>query len=74
MYLNPGITAGIISLNPQGTNSTMFTECCMCAICNNEPNCPVCGRKVIGWDAETKHERSMIRWKHATAHWQRKQG
>ncbi|KKL17752.1 hypothetical protein LCGC14_2482450, partial [marine sediment metagenome] len=41
------------------------------AICDDEPNCPRCGRKIRGWDAETRHERNMIRWRYATAHWQR---
>lgn len=71
MYLNPGVTANIIPLGPNGTNSTMFTECCQCAICGDEPNCPVCGRKVVGHDAETAHERRKIRWQNATSHWAR---
>ena len=72
MYLNPGVIAGVHRLNPQGTNSTMFTACCDVAICDDQPNCPVCGRKVIGWDAETNHERGKVRWRHATALWDRK--
>ncbi len=71
MYLNPGVTAGIIKLAPNGTNSTMFTECCETAICEDQPNCPKCGRHVVGWDA-SRHERSRIRWHNATAHWNRK--
>jgi len=57
--------AGIHPLYPQGTNSTMFTLCCGIAICDNQPNCPHCGCKVIGWDAESIHERGRIRWKSA---------
>ena len=71
MYLNPGVIARVHKLNPQGTNSTMFTECCDVAICDDEPNCPYCGRKVIGHEAESKHERGKIRWRFATAHWRR---
>lgn len=71
MYLNPGITAGIMSLGPNGTNSTMFTECCETAICNDQRNCPACDREVIGHDAETDHERGRIRWQDATGHWTR---
>lgn len=69
MYFNPGVIIPVHSLSPQGTNSTMFTMCCDVAICSDEPNCPLCKRKVIGWDADTKHERSMIRWRSATSHW-----
>lgn len=72
MYLNPEAIAGIVPIQPQGTNSTMFTECCECAICDDQPYCPICNRKVVGWNAETKHERSRMRWSNATAHWQRK--
>lgn len=59
----------IMSLYPQGTNSTMFTFCCESAICSDELKCPACGKYVIGWDAETDHERGRIRWKNATSHW-----
>lgn len=72
MYINPEYIAGIISLQPQGTNSTFFTQCCETAICDDEPNCPRCHRKVIGHDAESNHKRYIIRWRNATAHWQRK--
>ena len=65
MYLNPDYIAGIMPIYPSGTNSTMFTQCCETAICNDQPNCPVCKRKVIGWDAETDHERGKIRWNYA---------
>jgi hypothetical protein len=65
MYINPGRIAGILPLYPSGTNSTFFTKCCEVAICDDQPFCPVCGRKVIGWDANSDHERSMIRWEHA---------
>jgi len=63
---------GIIPLMPQGTNSTMFTECCEVAICNDQRCCPHCNGKVIGHDAETNHKRGLIRWRHATQHWNRK--
>lgn len=71
MYINPGYTPGIMPLQPQGTNSTMFTECCEVAICNDQPNCPRCGREVIGANADTDHERGRIRWANATSHWKR---
>ena len=71
MHVNEGYAAGIIPLTPQGTNSTMFTECCGCAICDDEPCCPCCGRKVIGWDAENKNERHRIRWEDATKRWRK---
>ena len=71
MYINPEYTARIKPLYPQGTNSTMFTECCDTAICESESCCPVCGRKVIGHDADSNHERGIIRWRDATGHWKR---
>lgn len=65
MYINPDRIVGIKSIYPSGTNSTMFTECCGSAICDDEGCCPGCGRKVIGYDAETSHERGKIRWNYA---------
>ena len=62
----------ISPISMMGTNSTMFTDCCNTAICNNESNCPKCGSKVIGHDAESNHERGLIRWENATRHWNRK--
>ena len=60
---------GIIPLSPLGTNSTMFTECCRCAICDNERFCPHCKEEVIGAEANTDYERGRIRWRAATSHW-----
>ena len=71
MYYNPLYVVGVLPLSPQGTNSTMFTECCQVAICDDEPNCPHCKRKIRGWNAESKHERGKIRWDYATAAWGR---
>lgn len=65
MYITKDKIAGLLPLYPSGTNSTFFTECCSTAICDDEPLCPSCRRKVVGWDAKTAHERSRIRWKHA---------
>ena len=65
MHINEGYIVGLHPLYPSGTNSTMFTLCCNVAICDDEPNCPVCKRKVIGWDAESSHKTSKIRWRHA---------
>ena len=47
------------------TNSTMFTNCCDCAICNDEKICPKCGSLIYGYDAGTDHERGITRWKMA---------
>ncbi len=60
------------SLEPYGTNSTMFTSCCGVAICDDQSCCPVCKEKVIGADAKTPHERNRIRWNYATSHWDRR--
>ena len=72
MHYNEGYPSDIISLTPQGTNSTMFTACCSVAICDDEGHCPGCGREVVGHNAETNHERGRIRWENATRHWNRK--
>ena len=74
MYINPEKEVGIIPLIPRGTNSTLFTECCRVAICDNQKNCPVCNRKVVGSNAKTDHERSVIRWENATRYWIRRKG
>ena len=72
MYINPEFTAGVMPLMPQGTNSTMFTECCGCAICDDQATCPRCKRDIIGHDASPGHERGRVRWKYATRLWNRK--
>jgi hypothetical protein len=63
--------SGIIPIEPHGTNSTMFTACCRTAICDNERACPRCGNEVVGAEAATPHERGLVRWSHATGHWDR---
>jgi hypothetical protein len=61
----------IIPLMPHGTNSTLFTECCGVAICDDEPRCPKCKEEVIGADEETRHGRHLTRWYNATRNWKR---
>lgn len=61
----------IVALLPQGTNSTMFTECCRTAICSDQPNCPSCKKPVVGYDAESDAERDKIRWQSAIRNWKR---
>jgi len=72
MYINPGYTPGIHPLMQRGTNSTLFTECCTVAISDSQANCPKCGRKIIGHDAETDADRGRVRWKNATRLWRRR--
>lgn len=72
MYYNEGYPSDITPIYPQGTNSTMFTDCCYVAICDYERCCPKCGRNVVGADAGTNRERGMIRWRNATRLWKRK--
>ena len=72
MYINPGYTVGIVPVHPTGTNGTMFTECCGCAICDDQRLCPSCKREVVGHDAESNHERDRVRWNNATRHWKRR--
>lgn len=44
MNYNEGYPSDIVALFPQGTNSTMFTNCCEVAICDDQSNCPRCCR------------------------------
>ena len=67
-----GIIYGIERLEPYGTNSTMFTQCCGCAICDDQMYCPGCGSKVIGWNSESNNDRRRLRWSYATGHWSSK--
>lgn len=62
---------GIRPLQPQGNNSTMFTKCCGCAICDDERLCPQCKQEVIGADVNNSFVRGRIRWHDATKHWKR---
>ena len=71
MHFNTGVIVPIIPLMPQGTNSTMFTACCNVAICNDQLDCPYCGRLVIGYDAISPSKRERVRWQNATQHWNR---
>ena len=70
MKINTGYIARVNPIYPQGTNSTMFTECCDTAICEDDACCPSCGRKVIGYDC-VPAERRRIRWADATSGWKR---
>jgi len=47
------------------TNSTMFTDCCGVAICEDQERCPACKDKIIGWDEESNHARGLRRWRYA---------
>ena len=73
MHINEGYLINVVPLNPSGTNSTFFTECCHVAICDCEGICPICKRKVIGYDAESNAEAHRIRWESAASHWKRKE-
>lgn len=44
------------------TNSTMFTTCCDTAICDDQTECPRCGKLVYGWDSDNIRQ---ARWKYA---------
>lgn len=71
MHYNEGYTSDIVALGAEGTNSTMFTNCCETAICSDERRCPRCNRIVVGHDAASDHEREKIRWRNATRLWKR---
>ena len=63
MKSNNGCKSGLKPLYPKGTNSTMFTECCKCAITDSERYCPVCKNEVVGWSEAGVHQTNMARWK-----------
>lgn len=46
-------------------NSTMFTDCCGCAVCNDELKCPSCNAEVYPYDEGelNNHQRGAARWK-----------
>ena len=71
MHYNEGYPSDIVALSPHGTNSTMFTNCCDVAICDDEANCPRCDRPVVGHDEATAGERRKVRWRNATRFWRR---
>ena len=74
MRYNEGYPSGIVPIYPQGTNSTMFTECCQVAIIDHQLKCPRCNRPVVGHDAPNDNERRKIRWRNATRLWDRNRG
>lgn len=41
------------------TNSTLFTTCCECAICDDQSMCPVCGVEVIPRSSRGRHDVAM---------------
>ena len=69
MNINEGYDVGILPIYPQGTNSTMFTECCETAITDSEKCCPKCGREVVGYNSDSDHDRGRVRWGYATKGW-----
>ncbi len=72
MKRNIGYSSGVLRLQPNGTNSTMFTDCCHTAIHDDQRNCPICGNEVVGYDSESMRQTGENRWRLATAHWNRK--
>lgn len=63
--------AGVETILAHDANSTMSTECCSVAICDDEEKCPKCKINVIGYDAGSDGERGNIRWRYATRLWKR---
>lgn len=47
------------------TNSTMFTNCCGCAITDRETKCPKCKQEVYPGEGYSEHQASRARWEHA---------
>ena len=45
--------AGVRYSSP--TNSTLFSTCCNCAVCDVETACPVCGEEISPSDARSRH-------------------
>ena len=71
MIRNTGYESKVLDIYPSGTNSTMFTECCSVAICNDQRCCPKCGREIVGYNEKTDYECGIARWRNATKHWKR---
>ena len=46
-------------------NSTIFTDCCGCAISAHQEKCPRCGELVLGHDEISSHKRDVVRWDYA---------
>ena len=46
-------------------NSTMFTNCCNTAICDNQAFCPVCKTEIYPGADATDHQRNRSRWEYA---------
>jgi len=72
-HYNDDAMVDIKPVFPQGKNSTMFTNCCGAAICDDEVRCPLCDRRVVGY-GESRPARSRVRWENATRHWNRRGG
>ena len=53
-------------------NSTMFTDCCETAICDDQYTCPACGVNIIGLDEATNHKRGLRRWNVAYKPWRKR--
>lgn len=71
MRYNDNYPSDIVPLLPRGTNSTFFTGCCQVAICDDEANCPHCGRPVVGFNVASGAARNRVRWDNATRFWNR---
>jgi len=41
------------------TNSTLFTDCCSVAVCDDETCCPVCGSEVYPKDPRSRHREAL---------------
>lgn len=41
------------------TNSTFFTTCCDCAICDDQKKCPSCGKDITPFDHEGRWNQAM---------------
>jgi hypothetical protein len=52
-------------------NSTIFTNCCEVAICDDQAFCPACKQEVYPGQDATNHERRTARWNMAFAPYRR---
>ncbi len=53
-------------------NSTIFTNCCEVAICDDQAFCPACKQEVYPGELATNHERRVSRWSMAYAPYRNK--
>lgn len=42
------------------TNSTLFSTCCGCAVCDDELVCPHCKQEIVPRSPRSRHEQALV--------------